>query len=58
MKIPIDSEDKATLASALFGAIGAALWAHNPGDGLVRSIGAGMLVFVVLLMGIARAMRR
>ena len=58
MKIPADSQDKAILAAALFGAIGAALWAHTPGDSVVRSIGAGMLVFVVLLMGIARAMRR
>jgi hypothetical protein len=44
-----DFQDTATVALAMVGGIGAGLWSHN--------IGAGLLVFVVLLVGIARTTR-
>jgi hypothetical protein len=49
MKNRAEFIDTMTVALAMVGAVGAGMWAHN--------MGAGLLAFVVLLVGIARASR-
>ena len=50
MKEGADWEDTTTVLLSMVGAIGAWLW--------LQSIGAGILAFVVLLVGIARLARK
>jgi hypothetical protein len=49
MKDRAEFIDTMTVVLAIVGAVGAGLWARN--------VGAGLLAFVVLLVGIARSSR-